>query len=558
MTDLYRRLSDLETLKRGYAYAKKSLEEQFDAPLLQEVYTSDPGRFRDFLNAMARSLASSQYAPARSLSIPLPKAYPFTRPSRVIPFEDSVVLYAIAYLLAPLVDPKIPSRVYSSRLRRDYKRSDRLFEFRPLETIPLLKRTRVRRAKIVHEWPYLWVNFQRSLLRAYAAHGYSWALKLDLTGFFEHIQHDVLADILARFAPREHRLHGLIMTMVTRHVEAPDANGIAARAVGLAQGHEVSNFLANMYLAPLDDLLEQMRGRKEIEWSRYVDDIYVFAGSRDSLIGAAHVIEGRVRSLGLSLNAAKCRILRGSQIATSLTHPQMDIVNRAWKRFPWTPSARTVAARDRLMRVVGPLVRGLQRAHAPLQGEKRQRLLKRVLTILGELKSPALVRRVTKELLVPRFYDGALWSKAVRYFRAVNPTPKMARRFGKLLVAASTPPWIRAKILQMAPCWRGKLPTPRSKIVRLAVDQEEHWLVRKYAAAALVEVRLTANNLAALRASFLREYSLEMLEALSLPLRQSGTRSRRAMLGHAKRCSYAGARAQMFSQYLQDEWGNPA
>src|SRR5438034_10215967 len=111
--DLYTKLSDLILLRRSWHLARNDSRSDF---------IFDPYRFSDFafrldeqLAAMSQSLQNRTYHPTPLLTIDVPKSSLSVRPGSAVPIDDRIVLFAIAQLIAPCLDKKLPPNVYSLR-----------------------------------------------------------------------------------------------------------------------------------------------------------------------------------------------------------------------------------------------------------------------------------------------------------------------------------------------------------------------------------------------------------------------------------------------------------
>lgn len=549
---LYYRLSQSKVLRRGFVYAKTELDEEFSGANFYLQALEDDGNLRIYLKTLGSLIEKGAYHAQRPHMLELPKKVPFNRPFRLLQFDDSVVLYSIAYLFAPKIDRRLPRRVYATRLRKNYKKADRLFEDLPLESIRILSRRKVRTAKVIHQWPYLWVTFQKTLIRTYASLGFNHVIKLDVTGFFEHVHHNVLKDCLEHLLPRDKKLIEFLMKMLQIWTDPPLGEIRHVRGVGLPQGHEVSSFLANVYLCPLDEQLENIRSTGQIEWARYVDDLYIFGKSRQSVLEASQVVEGELRHLGLSLNTAKCEILKGPAIAKRLSHPAMDNINKLWRKYLNLKKKGLKSAQSLLLRGVKPYVKSFQHSNAPVRDEKKLRLLKRTLTILGELKSALLGKRVITELMVRENYEGGIWQKGIVYLCKLSLPPKDVKIFAQFLRKGRiVPAWNRAKVLQLFASCNSEVPYPMTKLTRIATDRNENWLVRKYSCVALGKKWLDETCLRTLRRCFISEHDPEVFESLTVPLRQVNPRVKGKLVKYAESIGIKNMRAGLFARFLK-------
>ena len=109
--------------------------------------------------------------------------------------------------------------------------------------------------------------------QGYVREGKAWVVDIDLKGFFDEVNHDIL---MRRVAPkvRDKRLLRLVGETLRAPMQFPGRTK-EQRRKGTPQGGPLSPLLANIYLDPLDKELEA-RG---LAFVRYADDIAIFASS---------------------------------------------------------------------------------------------------------------------------------------------------------------------------------------------------------------------------------------------------------------------------------------
>ncbi len=117
------------------------------------------------------------------------------------------------------------------------------------------------------------VRTTRCARASYAKQGKDWVVDMDITKFFDHVNHDILMDRIGKMI-RDKRVLGLIGkylrggAMVEGLVEASEE--------GTPQGGPLSPLLANIYLDALDKELE----RRGTTFSRYADDCNIYVSSQ--------------------------------------------------------------------------------------------------------------------------------------------------------------------------------------------------------------------------------------------------------------------------------------
>ena len=134
------------------------------------------------------------------------------------------------------------------------------------------------------------------------ARRFAWYAKMDVRGYFAHIDHAVLKDRLARKF-RSGPVLALLGRIVDAHADGPGR--------GLPIGALTSQCFANFYLDPLDrHLLETCRVAGLV---RYMDDVVVWGRSRAEVADAAEAAQA------FSAAALRLELKQPAQVNTSLT-----------------------------------------------------------------------------------------------------------------------------------------------------------------------------------------------------------------------------------------------
>jgi group II intron reverse transcriptase/maturase len=133
----------------------------------------------------------------------------------------------------------------------------------------------------------------------YAQAGKSWVVDMDITKFFDRVNHDILMNRIAKRI-RDKRVLRLIGAYLRAGVMV---EGLLVRTEeGTPQGGPLSPLLANIYL----DALDQELNRRGLAFCRYADDCNIYVGSQRAaervLSGLSQWIERRLR---LEVNATK-------------------------------------------------------------------------------------------------------------------------------------------------------------------------------------------------------------------------------------------------------------
>jgi RNA-directed DNA polymerase len=133
----------------------------------------------------------------------------------------------------------------------------------------------------------------------YAQEGKDWVVDLDITKFFDHVNHDILLGRIAEVI-RDKRVLQLIGNYLRRGAMV-DGVVVVSRE-GTPQGGPLSPLLANIYLDRLDKELER-RGHC---YCRYADDCNIYVGSQAAAERTLDSIRNWIeKHLRLKVNAAK-------------------------------------------------------------------------------------------------------------------------------------------------------------------------------------------------------------------------------------------------------------
>lgn len=221
--------------------------------------------FRDQWPTVRQQLLEGTYEPdpARRKSIPKPDGS--ERHLGIPHVQERLIQQAILQVLTPIFDPEF---------------SESSFGFRP-------NRSAQQAAKQV---------------QAYIRAGYRHCVDMDLSKFFDRVQHDVLLARVARKV-RDKRLLRLMGRYLRAGVMV--AADLQPSIEGTMQGGPLSPLLANILLDDFDKELE----RRGHHFVRYADDFLVFTKTREAA-RRVYVSVGRylTRKLKLVINRQKSRI----------------------------------------------------------------------------------------------------------------------------------------------------------------------------------------------------------------------------------------------------------
>jgi RNA-directed DNA polymerase len=133
----------------------------------------------------------------------------------------------------------------------------------------------------------------------YAQGGKEWVVDIDITKFFDHVNHDILVGRIAQVI-RDKRVLGLIGKYLRRGAMVDGL--VEASEEGTPQGGPLSPLLANIYL----DALDQELDRRKHSYCRYADDCNIYVGSQAAAERTLASVQGWIeKHLRLKVNAAK-------------------------------------------------------------------------------------------------------------------------------------------------------------------------------------------------------------------------------------------------------------
>ena len=265
---MYEELMERVVDGENAARALKAVIANGGAPGIDGMTTT---KLRDHAKAhwdsIRRRLLEGKYTPSPVKRVEIPKPNGGTRALGIPTVMDRWVQQMLLQALQPIYDPGFHERSYG---------------FRP-----------GRRAQDA-------VRAAQEYVRA----GKNWVVDMDVTKFFDRVNHDILMTRIGQTI-RDKRVLRLIGRYLRAGVMVEGV--VQASEEGTPQGGPLSPLLANIYLDALDRELD----RRDLAFSRYADDCNVYVSSEAAAERVlASLTEWLHRNLRLEVNATKSGVGR--------------------------------------------------------------------------------------------------------------------------------------------------------------------------------------------------------------------------------------------------------
>jgi RNA-directed DNA polymerase len=278
-----------------------------------------------YLLELHEQLKNGGYRPSPIKRVTIPKGDGRTRPLGIPTVKDRVVQTALKMAIEPIFEVQFRPGSYGFRPGRGCKDALR-------EVDRLLK------------------------------DGYAYVVDADLKGYFDSIPHDRLMALVAGSIS-----DGRVLALIDGFLRQDIMTDMACwrPTTGTPQGAVLSPLLANIYLHPLDLLMEQS-GRRMV---RYADDFVILCRTEAEVMAALRQVEAWVTANGLTLHPEKTRVGDSRQpgqgfefLGYRFEAGRRLVRKKSLKAFKDKVRARTVRSRgDSLERIISdlnPMLRG--------------------------------------------------------------------------------------------------------------------------------------------------------------------------------------------------------
>ncbi|MFI3155149.1 MAG: group II intron reverse transcriptase/maturase [Methylococcaceae bacterium] len=212
--------------------------------------------------------------------------------------EIEAKLRAGSYVPTPLMGMKIPKANSGERLLGIPTVQDRIIQ----QAVQQILSDKFDRGFSPHSYGYRAGHSAHQavlMAQSYVRDGKSWVIDIDISAFFDEVNHDILLHQVSRKIEDKS-----VLDLIRRYLKTGIMidGRVERRDKGTPQGSPLSPLLANIYLDQLDKELE----KRELSFCRYADDISIYVGSERS---AQRVLESLTawiaKHLKLSVNQDK-------------------------------------------------------------------------------------------------------------------------------------------------------------------------------------------------------------------------------------------------------------
>ncbi len=475
-------------------------------------YDDIGANINELIKSIYNRLSSNSYQALPLKYVDVPKSTFAVRPGSIPEIEDRLVSYAILNVIAPIIDKKISDSVYSFRVKKDYKESRKgLFEER--KEIPYLKKKTLRISMPIEDWFYEWPAFYEISKRLYELEGYNFLTISDVSAYFENIDHELLKTHLLLLLPNDEKTINLLMEILERWVWK--SGTLRRLQKGIPQGNDVSSFLGNVFLMPLDEKFEEYSKTHDIIYTRYMDDIRIFSKSEEVAKDVLFVMNNCLRDLGLNIQGYKVQILKGKEIEKELFPPGMDELNKTIENInnAIQHGKLSTTSRKQYEKEVNEHFKKLSRKR---KWEKNDwRLFSRVLTGFKLLKSKKAIKKCLS--IIETNPEFRINTKIINYFTIFPDNDEIIHHLTDFLLSPLNKFDLQEAHMFFLFRYMDKIPTELFiYMYKVAFDERKNWFNRCAALVAIGSLKLDAKVLGKLRNLYDKESNTDIRRAIAL------------------------------------------
>jgi len=511
---LYKKVISKDNLMRAWDHVRYDAKNDFAPDVFRY---DDVGYNLDELIKIIHERLSFDYYQALPLKhIDVPKSTLAVRPGSVPEIEDRIVSYAIINIIAPKIDKKISDDVYSFRVKKDYKSSKSgLFEER--KEIPFLKKTTLQRIALIEDWFYGWPEFYEVSKYIYQEEGYNFLSVSDISSYFENINHEILRGRLISLLPNDQKTINLLMEILDRWVWKTGELQRLGR--GIPQGNDVSSFLGNIFLMPLDEKFKEYSKTRDIKYIRYMDDVRIFSKSPEIAREVLFIMNSVLRDLYLNVQGSKTQIFENRDIEKELFPRGMEELNATIDKINDVLQKGKITSRAKK-----DFEKELKKHFAKISrkrkwGKHERRLFSRLLTGLKIIESKAAINRCIKE--IQRNPDAGMNAKIISYLKLFPTDKRIINGVAEFLLSDMNKFEYQEAHLFLLYRYLEEIPKELlDYMYSIAFDEKNNWFSRSAALVAIGSTKLDSKILKRLKSLYYKETNTDVKRAISLCLVQ--------------------------------------
>jgi retron-type reverse transcriptase len=512
--ELYEKVISEDNLIRAWDHVRYDARDDYAPDVFG--YGDVGSNLNGLLKTIHDRLSFDNYQASPLKHIDVPKSTLAVRPGSVPEIEDRIVSYAIINIIAPEIDNELSEGVYAFRVKKDYETSKSgLFEER--KEFPFLKKKAIQRVALIEDWQYAWPVFYEVSKYLYEEEGYNFLSISDISSYFENINHEILREHLSSLLPNEQKTINLLMEILDRWVWQSGTMRRLGR--GIPQRNDVSSFLGNVFLIPLDEKLGEYSKTHDIRFIRYMDDILIFSKSPDVAREVLFVMNNTFRNLYLNVQGSKTQILKGKEIEKELFPSGMDELNETIDKMDDALQKSRLSSKEK------SFFEKELKTHFAKFSEKgkwerhEQRLFSRLLTGFKKIESDALVKRCLKE--IEQNPDERMNAKIISYLRLFPRDRVIIERIAKFLLSSVNKFEYQEAHLFLLYRYLDEIPKQIFDYMKaIAFDREKNWFNRCAALVAIGSTKLDSTMLTRLIALYDKETNIDVRRAIALCLAQ--------------------------------------